>query len=219
MKYVAVLPFIVQDFRDECVDGMAPAFRDNLVEVDNTQHNLGVMRSHNIGIDAMRERDADRLIIVSAAVRWAPDEGGMDFVRALDATHSEAHVVNAVGVYGWHLIAFSRETIEAVGRWDENFTPYGFDDNDLSIRIHKALPDAKWWGVTVAVTDTIMGHSIKIGGLHAPAPPLLDYFRVKWGDKPGPPFEAYYDHPWNDPANDIGYWPPINGATWDSPAP
>lgn len=217
MKVAAVMPFIVPEYKDACLEHCK---LDNLLLVDNTVTNLGVMRSHNLGIDHMRDLDADWLVILSAAIRFAPDEGGRDFIRCLESTHADAHVVNAVGVYGWHLMAFSRETIETVGRWDENFYPYGFDDNDLAIRIHKALPNAAWAGVTVAVTDTIMAHSLKLGGVVAPAGPLLDYFRDKWGHRPqGQPFEAFNDHPFGDPANDVGYWPSTRGAEWDQPAP
>lgn len=221
MKTVAVLPFIVPHFKDVCLSNCKI---DNVLVVDNTERNRGVMRSHNLGIDFMRREDADWLLVLSAAVRFAPDTGGRDFTEALATTHAEAHVVNAVGVYGWHMIAFRRDVIDAVGRWDENYHPYGFDDNDLSIRIHKAMPDAKWWGVTVGVSDTIMGHSIKVGGVDAPATPLLEYFKGKWGDVPGPPFDAYHDTPWGDPRHDVGYWPApkhpdLAGGAWDEPAP
>lgn len=215
MKYVAVLPFVVQHYRDACVEQCR---LDNVLEVDNTVENRGVMRSHNLGVDFMRDQDADWLIIISAAIRFGP-AGGLDLIRTLETTHKDAHVVNAVGVYGWHLMAFARETVEAAGRWDENYHPYGFDDNDYAIRIHKAIPEGKWWGTTVEVTDTIMGHSIKIGGVTTDDAKHLAYFTEKWGDVPGPPFEAYYDTPWNDPTNPVGYWPATMGAEWDKPAP
>lgn len=215
MKYVCVMPWMWRRFRNKCLAGC----RLEVLEVNNSENNLGIMRSHNLGVDEMHRQQADWLIIMSAAVRFGP-EGGRDFVKALETTHAEAHVVNAVGLFGWHLMAFRRDVIEAVGRFDENFTPYGLDDNDLSIRIHKAMPEANWWGVTgLEVADTMMGHSIKLAGLDTPYDPKLRYFTEKWGAGPGPPFEAYYDHPWNDETNPIGFWPPINGARWDGPAP
>lgn len=214
MKYVAVMPYIVEDFKEKCLAGCK---FDPLLLVDNTSNNLGIMRSHNLGVDLMREQDADWLVILSAAVRFGV-EGGLDFISALDRREGHA-VVNAEGLYGWHLMAFSRDCVEAAGRWDENFSPYGYDDNDLAIRIHKAMPDGTWSGVRCDVSDTIMGHSLKLGGVHAPATPRLSYFIKKWGIAPGPPFEAFHDRPWNDPANDIGYWPEHNGAEWNRCAP
>jgi hypothetical protein len=214
VKYVAVMPYVLEDFKAKCLAGCK---LDPLLLVDNTTNNLGIMRSHNLGVDLMREHDADWLVILSAAVRFGA-EGGLDFISALDRREGHA-VVNAEGLYGWHLMAFARDTIEAAGKWDENFFPYGFDDNDLAIRIHKAQPAAIWSGVRVDVSDTIMGHSLKLGGVRAPAPPLLLYFRQKWGDIPGPPFDAYHDTPWNDPTLPVGYWPEHNGGEWDRPAP
>lgn len=213
-RYVAVMPYVVEDFKQKC---LADCRLDNLLLVDNTETNRGIMRSHNLGIDFMLEQDADWLVILSAAVRFG-DEGGLDFISALDRRAGHV-VVNAEGLYGWHLMAFSREAIELAGRWDEHFFPYGFDDNDLAIRIHKAIPDGVWSGVRCDVSDTIMGHSLKLGGVKAPATPLLNYFNQKWGDVPGPPFEAYYDTPWDDPDNAVGYWPEHNGAEWNRPCP
>jgi len=215
MTYVCVMPWMWRPYRDDCLAGC----KLDVMEVDNSEVNRGIMRSHNLGIDEMRRVGADWLIVLGAAVRFGPN-GGLDFVHALHQSHAEAHVVNAVGLFGWHMIAFRRDVIEAVGRWDENFTPYGYDDNDMAIRIHKAMPDANWWGVTgLEIADTIMGHSIKLAGLDSPAPPRLAYFVEKWGIAPGPPFEEFYDHPWNDATNPIGFWPPINGAVWDAPSP
>ncbi len=216
MKYVAVMPFIVQEFADDCLAGCK---FDNLLLVDNTAENLGVMRSHNLGVDFMRQEDADWLVILSAAVRFGP-AGGLDLIDLLETSHKDAAVVNAVGLYGWHLMAFSRQTVELAGRWDENFYPYGWDDNDYAIRIHKSQPDAPWWGASnLEVADTIMGHSIKLGGVRPDNSHHLAYFAEKWGILPGPPFAEFHDHPFDAPDNPAGYWPPTMGAEWDRPAP
>jgi hypothetical protein len=210
------MPWIWQAYRDAALSRC----KLDVFEVDNTNINLGVMRSHNLGIDEMHRVDADWLLILSAAVRFGPN-GGLDFIKALETTHAEAHIVNCVGLFGWHLMAFRRDLIDTVGRWDENFYPYGFDDNDMAIRIRKGMPHANWWGVTgTEISDTTMGHSIKLAKVHSPANPLLEYFAAKWGQEPhGQEFETFNDHPFNDPVNPIGYWPPIHGAEWDKPAP
>jgi hypothetical protein len=214
MTYVVVMPYRVEEWKQACLDTCR---FDNLLLVDNTDVNLGIMRAHNLGIDYMREIDADWLIVMSAAVRFGAP-GGLDYIDALDANTDWA-VIPAQGVFGWHLIAFRRDTIEAAGRWDEHFTPYGYDDVDYSIRIHKALPDHREGGVPVDLTDAGMGHSLKLGGVKVENRKHLDYLKSKWGHEHGHDFPDYHDRPFGDPNNPVGYWPPINGAAWDQPAP
>ncbi len=57
MRWVAVLPFIDQGWADDCTSSMAPEFLANTLLVDNTRRNIGIMASHNRGIDRMREVD------------------------------------------------------------------------------------------------------------------------------------------------------------------
>lgn len=216
MKYTVVLPFAYKPYAVECINTMK-FHEDNLLLVDNTVNNMGIMKSHNLGIDKMFADDSDWLIIVSAAVRFG-EPGGLDFVDQL-AEHSEHHVIEAAGVFGWHLIAFHRRTIELAGKWDENFTPYGFDDIDYSLRIQKALrldnTKQLWEKVPVDVKDMGMGHSIKLAKVHAPASPLIDYFVRKWGRHPGAYQDRDFDFPFNDPRNSLQYWPQAaNGSTW-----
>lgn len=215
MKYTVVMPFMFRPFRDEC---LANCLFANVLEVDNTVDNLGCTRSYNLGVDRMRADDADWLIVLSPAVRFG-EAGGLDFIAELERRPSQS-VVSAEGVFGWHLIAFARATIEAAGRWDENFHPCYYDDLDYSIRIHKALPDAVWGGVPVDVSDTIMAHSIKLAGLQVPDAELEAYFTRKWGHGHGHEFDEYHDHPFGNPDYPIGYWPQTErGGGWDEPAP
>lgn len=220
MRAVAVLPWIWRPYMQECLAGCRLA---DVLTVDNATHNMGIMRSHNHGVDWMRERDADWLVIISAAVRFGP-AGGLDFLDALKE-HSEHRVISAEGTFGWHLIAFRRDLIEATGRWDENLSPYGYCDVDYSIRYHKVWPDVLACQVQVDVTDTTMGHSLKLAGVKVDNRRLLAYMTEKWGRSHGVPFGEYHDHPWNDVTNPIGFWPPpttfdpVNGAVWDQPVP
>lgn len=219
MNYVVVMPWRVREYRDAC---LARCKLDNVLEIDNSAHNRGVMRSHNIGVDEMRAQDADWLIVLSAAIRFG-DAGGLDFVRALEHCADHA-VVNAEGVYGWHFLAFARDTVELAGRWDENFYPYGWDDADYAIRIHKSRPGAVWSGIkALDLSDTVMGHSLADGTVTVDNEHHLDYFEKKWGHRTGPPFEMFYDTPWDDPTIDVRWWPEndpfTRGARWDQPAP
>jgi hypothetical protein len=226
MKYTVVLPYVWQPYKDACQATWR--FPDeNVLMVDNTVNNLGIMRAHNMGIDKMRRDDTDWLIVLSAAIRFG-EPGGLDFINQLE-THPGYQIIEAEEVFGWHLIAFSRETIETVGRWDENFTPYGFDDLDYSLRWQRAFgmhlqqgqnsEPGIWTKEPVELSDMGMGHGLNIAGVDSPPGPKIFYFHQKWGRHPSSSSQNAFDHPWNDPANSIRYWPPvtIDGVTghWD----
>lgn len=206
MKYVVVLPYIVKRFRDACMENCK---FENVLEIDNTARNMGIMASHNLGIEKMYEEDADWLIVMSAAVRFG-DRGGLDFIKTLETT--DWKVVEADPVYGWHLIAFHRSVIDKVGYWDTNFTPYGYDDLDYSLRIRKAFaddPEFKWEKVTIDITDTIMGHSLRLGDVRPNDEALMAYYENKWGMSPGSGENASntFNTPFNDPSLDLKYFP------------
>lgn len=208
--FTAVLPYVYRPYYFECVATMHPDFLANLLPVDNTAHNIGIMASHNLGIERVLERGQDWLIILSAAIRFGAP-GGMDFVGHL-ANHSRHIAVEAQGVYGQHCIAYSRDTLETVGLFDLNFSNYGFDDLDYSFRIRRAYPHVNpyWSKVPVDVTDMGMGHSIKMGLVDAPAGPRLDYLCAKWSIKlaaDGGKSEPGFDHPFDDESKPVSWFP------------
>ncbi len=232
MKVAWVLPYVHREIGEECI---ARCRMEHLLLVDNTETNWGVMRSHNHGIDFARTIDADWFVTLSAAVRFG-EPGGTDFERHLGRS-AGCVTVSGVDFYGWHCFAYSREVIEAIGRFDENFSPYGFDDVDMSIRIHKAFPDGTWSRVQVDGSDREvgMGHSVHVSGVACPAPPLIAYLAKKWGEVHGHPFEDYFDLPFGPQTtrseargrvSDLRYWPPpgnryplVQGARWDEALP
>lgn len=209
--YTAVLPYVYRPWLDEC---LATCDLD-VYTVDNTIKNIGIMRSHNLGIDRMRADRTEWLIIMSAALRFGVP-GGLDFIEQL-GNMSGHRVVEAAGVYGWHLIAFHRDTIDRIGRWDPNYSPYGFDDLDMSLRYQLAYGNSGqlWEKVPVDVTDSGMGHGLKLGGVKAPAEHGIDYFKLKWGRHPGHSQESHYPWPFNNPSHEIGFWPEYEGDRWD----
>ena len=212
-KFLVVLPYMLQSYYDECAETMRFHEQGRVMAIDNTVDNRGIMRSHNLAID---ERHPDEwLIIMSAALRFGRP-GGLDFIDHLHH-HDDHGVISCSDTFGWHLVAFRPDVVEKMGRFDENFTPYGWDDIDLSIRIHKLMPDLIWGGWPCDLTDMGMAHSIKLAGLESPATPLLEYFNRKWLVPPGSEFDEYADHPFGNPDHHVNYWPSINGATWDGP--
>lgn len=217
-KYLVVLPALVKEYAQTCIASSKLQEHGRFLLVDNSPPsiNLGIMRSHSIASD-IREPD-EWLIILSAAIKFGTP-GGLDFIEHL-TTHADHGVVGARGpegfdIYGWHLMAFRPDVANAMGYWDPNFSPYGYCDIDLSIRIHKRWPDLIWGGYNIDAHDRGMAHSIKIGGLDSPANPLLEYWHRKWGAAPGSEFEEYWHHPFNDPANDLNYFPDYEGCIWN----
>lgn len=237
MKYVVVVPYTYKPFFDEFM-ATCKIPRENILAIDNTtsEKNVGVMKSHNMGIDFMKDRGADWLIVISPAIRFG-EKGGLDFLQILE-DHPNYHIIHGASanveggkqadpeggghnkVFGWHLMAINRIVFEAIGRYDENFTPYGFDDIDLSLRIRKQfLSQTKWDTFPCDVTDTRMGHSLhfvpEVVG-EADSGPRIAYFVEKWGRHPGAYQLGDYARPFNNPENPLSYWPPApNGGRCD----
>jgi len=206
--YVCILPSIHEPWTEACLETCKIRVR----VIDNTQHNIGSVKSWNLGIDQMIQENAQWLVVLSAAIRFGP-AGGLDFIQALDLPGRL--VVEASPVFGWHLIAFHRDLIATVGRFDENFFPYGYDDIDYSYRIQQGYDFEMnkdqwpfWWAkVPIQVEDAGMAHSLKltnrvVGDMAAP----LAYYTQKWG---GPKGEERWRRPFGDPSNSIRYWPEV----------
>jgi len=215
-KFLVVLPYVVQDWADACLETCRFGEEGRLMTVDNTAVNKGIMRSHNLALD--ERQDDEWLIIMSAALRFGP-AGGLDFIKHL-TTYSDHGVISASGTFGWHLVAFRPDVVAQMGRWDENFTPYGYDDLDLSIRIHKLMPDLLWGGDPLDVQDMGMAHSIKIGNIVTQrSSKLISYWYQKWGAAPGSEFHQYMARPFGSRTWPVNYWPAYKGAEWNQKAP
>lgn len=227
MKYVVVLPWVYEPYMQDC---LASCKLDNILLVDNTVTNLGVSRSWNLGIDKLQSEKADWLIVLSASVRFG-QHGGLDFIEQLEHYQHKTLAVEATGLFGWHLVAFSRECIHRVGRFDENMFPGYYADLDYLVRFQRYFnedfaftppPTQKWRQVGVDATDMGMAHGLKLGGVTGDADPIIDYFRKKWGRHPDHPYDETYDHPFDSAANPIGFWPSVVidsiPGRWDTPA-
>jgi hypothetical protein len=214
VKYVCVMPWVVWDWRHLCLQ----TCKIDVCEVDNSHTNRGVPRSWNMGIDEMRRTDADWLIVMSAAIRFG-EAGGLDFIQQLN-DHPEHRAISALDTYGWHLIAFSRETVETTGRFDENFWPGYLEDIDYAIRMYRVKPDAPWGAYECDVADAGMAHAIRKARIHHDAEANALYFLTKWGVPPGQEWHRYAQRPFSRPSHPIGYWPksPHTQGEWDQPA-
>lgn len=224
MSYLVVFPYAYQPYFEACKATMK--FPDNnVMYIDNTNKNIGIMAAHNLGAKKVLEEGIDWLVILSAAIRFG-ESGGLDFVELLEEKKQDHYIIHAAtpnvmggkqqtgvsggpnGVYGWHCSAFRRDVFENIGLWDENFSPYGFDDIDLSIRIQKHYKGQKGWDTyPIDVSDTTMAHSLKLAHVKSPPQPKIDYFIRKWGRDHAQWQNPGYDHPFNDPTKDLKYWP------------
>jgi hypothetical protein len=225
MKYVVVVPYVWQPYFDEFI-ATVKIPKENFLFIDNTVNNIGIMAAHNKGIDFMREKKADWLIVMSASIRFG-EKGGLDFIDIIES-HNDLHVINGAGkaiidgeeqniAMGWHLTAFKADIFEAIGRWDENFTPYGFDDVDMTLRMKKYFGNIfRMDTFHCDMSHTTSSHSIQIAGVEAPSGPRIEYFVSKWGRHPGAWQWDGWLHPFNNPDNNLKYWPPAaNGGKWD----
>lgn len=231
IKYLAIIPYVYQPYFDELIMTLKLP-PENVNAVDNTIDNRGVGGSWNIGIELMKERGADWLIIISAAVRFG-ERGGLDIIEQLEA-HPEADLIHFAtkdvpeqpfvrgqtagyeeGILGWHLTAINRRAIEAVGKFDPNFYPAYFEDIDYDLRIDKAMPNANKLVLPVDVQDGALGHGVKLGGVQAPSEPLIAYFATKWGRHPNASEIGSYERPFNDKNNSLAFFPPAHGEIWD----
>lgn len=207
MRFVAVMPVIHEPTARACWDTMSERFQAAAIVVDNTVDNRGVAGSWNVGVDAMLAGGADWLVIVSAGVRFCrPDSGacygGDDFLDALDAAEPSADAIEAADGIGWHLIAFRRETLEAVGRFDEIFWPAYMEDIDWGFRYHlwrnleRPIRHPFWPKVPVAAWVPLIAHGVVLGGVHADPSENLARYAAKWGGVSGSErFTRPYDHP------------------------
>lgn len=201
MTFVAVLPSIYPLWTKRCL--RTCAFADDVLVVDNTEHNRGVAASWNLGVDRLYEAESDWLVIISASIRFG-EPGGKDFLAELDARPDDLAVEAAHGM-GWHLIGFHRRVFDAVGRFDENFHPAYWEDNDFAQRIRLVwkLEPPFWSKVSVDVSSAGWAHGIDLGGVRAHPNRLKGYWTSKWGCEP--PL-AEFTAPFG--SMPIDYWPP-----------
>lgn len=218
-NYQCVMPFVHEPWAREAV---AACQLDHVLLVDNTKVNRGVMRSHNMGLAAFYERGCDWFIIMSAALRFGRP-GGLDFLDILDRYGGEHSMISARETYGWHMVGFHRELLDAVGQWDAQLEPYGYDDVDFAIRAYKAAaelgrPRIRTWGAwPIEVDDAGMGHSLKIANVRIDNASLHAYLKRKWGRIHGGEWHEYWDRPFVDPKHPSGraldWWPPKRHPT------
>ena len=203
-----VLPSIDRAWREACLSSLAPHLRERVLVVDNSVMNRGVATSWNLGIDRMLSEGHEWLILLSESMRFGA-KGGTDFVDQLSGAWCDS-------LWGWHLIAFHRTTIETVGRFDPGFHPAYFEDTDYLYRMGLAgLPSPRENGrrgpllIDVDAGDMGTEHGIRSGLVRIDLTKCAAYYERKWG---GPQGEEKYRTPFDDPSLD---WTWVAKRPWN----
>lgn len=217
MKTLTVIPVIDRAIADRCVESIlmdssaSGIDKDDILIIDNTReglgdyyglrvyrdpegHNLGVGRAWNIGAREVVNKKLDYLTIMSQSMLFGPVKE-TTWIRQMK-TFEGANCIEADG-HSWHLIAFHRRVFELIGYFDENFYPGYFEAIDFGYRLRMLNMEGGWPRVWVnALSQSVGRHSDMVL-----APPLLAYYREKWGGDKG---EEKYVLPFGD--KPLGYF-------------
>ena len=228
LTYRVVIPVITSTYADACLQSIAApnsaaGFElDRVLVVDNSRDgllgrkysalygerglrvhrdadgfNLGVARSWNVGAREVLAAGLDYLVICSASMMFGPILH-TTWTRQM-VTFAGERVIECDG-HSWHLIAFHRSVIEAVGLFDENCYPAYHEANDYSFRMRQLGWEGGWRHAWVnALSQSVAGH---VDVVRCPAPPIIDYLREKWG---GEKHHERHSLPWGD--RPLGYFP------------
>jgi hypothetical protein len=170
-----------------------------------TGRNMGVAWSWNVGARQVVRAGADLLVVVSQAVEML--DGGWSLLDAMGQADEWGFDVVSEG---WHLIGFTRRTLEAVGPFDESFYPGYLEDSDWLYRMGLlGLPSPRENGRSMPMTRVDHAeHGAGLMVLNGTVTPnwkaLAARYREKWGGDQG---SETYRHPWNDPGRPIWWWP------------
>lgn len=200
MTYQIILPSIYPPYTDACLATMHPDLVANTLVWDNTKINIGVSAAWNKGIDRMKERNADWLIILSATMRFGK-EGGMDLIRQLETT--DLLVAEPEMGHMWHLMSLSKQVVDRVGTFDENFFAY-YEDTDYAQRIRYAFDHTlKWAKIFIDVSSMGNCHGQIFGRVKMSMDKQQQYYIKKWGGMPGQQTHLF---PFNNPNNPQSFW-------------
>lgn len=202
MKTLTVIPVIDRETADICIksilrsDSAAGIDPNDIIIVDNTKeglgnyfdldvyrdpdgHNIGVARAWNIGARRVLEgKMIDYLIVMSASMQFGPIKE-TTWIRQME-TFNGANCIESDG-HSWHLIAFHRRVFELIGLFDENFYPGYFEAIDFGYRLRMLNMEGGWPRVWVNALSQSVGRHTDL----VLAPPLLEYYRQKWGGDKG----------------------------------
>lgn len=227
-KAVAIIPYVYEPYFNACMATLQIP-RDMILAVGEVPpDNNGQPAAFNKGIDFMRKKNADWLILINPAMRFGK-EGGLDMLEWLNK--SKANVVffgnkdvmpqayqfeqaNADN-FAWHCAAWRKEVFDAIGKLDTNFYPTYFEDIDFDLRYQKHFGNKNMEVLPIDARNESHGHSIKLAGINVDTNALITYFATKWGRHPSATGLNSYDRPFNNSINSLAFFPPARGQVWN----
>ena len=184
------------------------------IRVKFFKENIGVNRAWNIGL----KEKHDWTFVVSSSMVF--NDGFKPIAEMLEGYEGLIFRTD----HSWHCTGLSREVIEQVGLFDENFFPGYLEDCDWDYR--SILNGTKECGNNIIDAYCQVSGGATIDGAQVIIGPLREYFVSKWG---GPEWKDRDDrymgwatiweggetehnrifiHPFDNPDNPISYWEP-----------
>lgn len=187
------------------------------VVIDNWNNNRGVAASWNEGMRKSLELGNEYALITNDDVTFTPGaiKKLYDFIKYKSNAVMVSPLQNRqVGDGGpldgeadfFCFIVNIPKLIDKVGWFDENFQPAYFEDNDMHLRIGYAGQKS------YVLSDVQVNHVGSATQNFDPGNPVCPphqfesnrrYFIEKWGGQPG---NHQYQHPFNNPDNDVKFW-------------
>lgn len=172
--------------------------------------NLGCAASWNVGLRKLQAGEFDVLIIFSPSCKFDEGTSPLDFVRAIEEQEKtgkeDFYISNGPYHTDTHAFAITRQGVDKVGLFDENFYPVYFEDTDYIYRQKlvgstRCLVNIKRsdWGLNLGVTkdDRIWRKYLNN------AQQIHDYYVYKWGGEAG---RETYKNPYGRENCDATYW-------------
>ena len=174
--------------------------------VPNWENNIGVGPAWNSAINEAVEDGIQYLIVVNDDVIFRPgviysmihwSARGYDLV----SPQNETGVCHPYGLNFWCFMIKPKEFVTKFGRFDENFAPAYYEDDDMAYRMKLAGGSIKT--LNDKIYHEVMGSEIDEALHRSYYEKNLDYYIEKWG---GEPSMERYDNPYGDPTKDHRYW-------------
>jgi len=189
--------------------------------IDNSSENRGVASSWNEGIKRAMADNYKYAIISNDDIEFINGtiEALINGIQAVDAItispnsrllgrDSNFFYPNAGYIKGSEYACFivnMENMLSSAGKFDQNFYPGYYEDNDMNYRI-KLSGGSEFIDTEVG----IIHHGSSTGSeviSHERWLELEKYYISKWGGKPR---EEVWTTPYNDPSKDIKYWKGVN---------
>jgi glycosyltransferase involved in cell wall biosynthesis len=199
--------------------------REAIAAIERTRPNVIVHRSPiNLGCAGgwnhlLKNHLKDWMLIVGNDIQFAP--GDMAKIQAhYEKVNQPKNGVISTSL-GFNVTGITKQCVEALGYFDENFYPIYYEDADFNHRYIMAEKQGILIHTDVCnINDTIHGepyrgegttgsctvHSLDYEGNVKHQESFnrnRDYYIRKWG---GDHLRETFEHPFNDPSKDIKYW-------------